>query len=58
MCFSTPQECSDGLFGESCGSFCGHCYEIKKCHHVTGICPKGCDPGYKGMNCKAGKSLP
>lgn len=55
MAFS-PLECDAGLFGENCSRFCGHCFEIKKCHHVTGICPKGCEPGYRGNDCKESKA--
>lgn len=44
-------ECDDGLFGENCAKFCGHCSGYKTCDHVTGICLNGCQPGYMGEDC-------
>lgn len=53
--FFFSSECNDGLFGENCTKFCGHCSGLKACHHETGICFKGCEPGYMGKGCRKGR---
>lgn len=47
-------ECSDGFYGEECSSSCGHCLNDSACHHVTGTCDQGCEPGYQAPNCTEG----
>lgn len=49
-----PSECDAGLYGENCIKSCGYCNGSKECHHVTGHCSKGCEPGYTGITCKKG----
>lgn len=47
-------ECLPGNFGQQCNNSCGHCFNQSACHHVTGICAKGCEPGYQSSNCTEG----
>lgn len=49
-------ECIEGYYGEECGSICGYCLDNTTCHHVTGSCDKGCQPGYQEPNCTLGDS--
>lgn len=44
-------ECEGGTFGFGCNKTCGNCKHMKDCHHVTGLCTHGCDPGYYGIRC-------
>lgn len=46
-------DCPFGFFGEGCSSQCGHCLH-QTCHHVTGVCEQGCEPGYQAPNCTEG----
>lgn len=47
-------ECRYGYYGERCSNECGHCLNNTACHHVTGTCVNGCEPGYKAPNCTKG----
>lgn len=47
-------ECSYGYYGERCSNKCGQCLNSTACHHVTGTCVNGCEPGYKAPNCTEG----
>lgn len=47
-------ECRYGYYGERCSNECGHCLNNTACHHVTGTCENGCEPGYKAPNCTDG----
>ncbi|XP_071118455.1 multiple epidermal growth factor-like domains protein 11 [Haliotis cracherodii] len=49
ICEVEIYECSGGTFGPNCSEFC-HCLN-STCDHVTGACPGGCRPGWKGDNC-------
>lgn len=51
LCLS---ECTIGYYGEQCNTSCGHCLNNSGCHHVTGACVKGCEPGYQEPTCKEG----
>lgn len=44
-------ECIHYKYGLDCSQSCGHCTENKQCHHINGVCPFGCDPGYMGVQC-------
>ena len=48
-------ECSDGTFGFNCNMACGMCYNNETCDRKSGVCPTGCDVGYKTENCDEGK---
>lgn len=43
--------CSDGYYGEHCDTRCGHCLNNATCHHISGACTQGCEPGYRGQKC-------
>ena len=43
--------CSNGTYGDDCGSNCGNCAEGTTCDKVTGDCPDGCENGYKPNKC-------
>jgi hypothetical protein len=45
--------CSYGTFGPNCDRFC-HC-KGDTCDQRTGVCPKGCLPGWMGSECDMGK---
>lgn len=47
-------ECKAGFYGKNCNTTCGKCLNSTTCHHITGSCDKGCDPGYEGLACKKG----
>lgn len=47
-------ECENGQYGQDCKNVCGHCADQLQCHHVNGVCLKGCNPGYTGNNCTQG----
>ena len=51
-------ECYLGFYGEGCVNNCSeHCLGAdNSCHHVTGTCDLGCDPGYLGALCTMGMS--
>ena len=38
-----------------CKFKCGRCRDGMACHHVTGRCVSGCEPGFTGQNCNNGK---
>lgn len=44
-------ECSIGWHGANCQ---GHCRNGTTCNHVTGLCDKGCDTGWTGVQCDKG----
>ena len=47
--------CFLGKYGVNCVTDCGHCSaDGESCDGVTGICPGGCEPGYKGDMCDTG----
>ncbi|KAK7101551.1 hypothetical protein V1264_019917 [Littorina saxatilis] len=48
--------CRDGLYGADCGEQCGQCAGSDTCSAVSGHCPNRCQPGWKGDNCKQGKT--
>ncbi|XP_061180803.1 scavenger receptor class F member 2-like [Saccostrea echinata] len=43
--------CSPGRYGRGCLKLCGHCVGNKTCHHVNGLCPGLCQPGYQQEKC-------
>nr|XP_022308872.1 uncharacterized protein LOC111114722 isoform X2 [Crassostrea virginica] len=45
------KECTNGTYGNGCQQRCGHCKDLKQCHHVNGTCLDGCGPGYEGEFC-------
>lgn len=47
-------ECRNNKYGLGCMDICGKCMHGEQCHHVTGICLRGCDKGRKGAKCKQG----
>lgn len=47
-------ECIAGFHGENCSFTCGKCLNSTACHHITGSCDQGCDPGFEGLTCKKG----
>lgn len=47
-------DCPFGFFGDGCSSQCGHCLHQTTCHHVTGVCEQGCEPGYQAPSCTEG----
>lgn len=47
-------ECKVGFYGEQCGSICGYCLDNGVCEYIIGYCFKGCEFGYKGINCIIG----
>ncbi|GFR82636.1 multiple epidermal growth factor-like domains 10, partial [Elysia marginata] len=52
-CQSDLRMCENGTFGENCTNICSlHCKGSGEvCHHVTGVCLNGCQPGYTGELC-------
>jgi hypothetical protein len=50
--FSTVlKECDNRKHGQDCQYDCGKCKSMKHCHHVSGACLSGCEPGFKGEKC-------
>ncbi|XP_052271480.1 multiple epidermal growth factor-like domains protein 10 [Dreissena polymorpha] len=43
--------CPSGVYGPQCALPCANCKDGAACHHVTGRCPAGCAPGFKGDKC-------
>nr|XP_022306912.1 receptor-type tyrosine-protein phosphatase T-like [Crassostrea virginica] len=44
--------CNGNTYGQECNTSCGNCINGEQCHHMTGICPNGCDKGvYDGDKC-------
>ncbi|KAK3778187.1 hypothetical protein RRG08_007558 [Elysia crispata] len=45
--------CLNGTYGDGCEIACSdHCAgDQNSCHHVSGACDQGCDPGYRGSLC-------
>ena len=41
-------ECEHGIFDHDCTETCGECVREEPCDPVSGTCPTGCGPGYKG----------
>lgn len=52
ICLFKFKECPDGKYGDGCRMDCGHCTDLKQCHHVNGTCLRGCAIGYIGDECK------
>lgn len=49
-------ECDDGTYGYSCVNYCsGHCLNDSPCNKQTGLCDRGCNPGYTNGNCSKSK---
>ncbi|XP_062620887.1 multiple epidermal growth factor-like domains protein 10 [Saccostrea cucullata] len=40
-----------GTYGVECRFKCGQCRDGVACHHVSGTCVSGCEPGYTGQAC-------
>lgn len=38
-------------YGNGCKYDCGYCSNCPQCHHITGMCSDGCEPGYKTDLC-------
>ena len=55
--YSDSTECVDGFYGDGCRNTCGHCTDMTQCHHVTGTCLEGCNPGYMGNDCMQGMDI-
>lgn len=54
--FKTVVECHYGTYGYNCVNNCsGHCRNDTPCNKQTGVCDKGCNPGYTGLDCKGSK---
>jgi len=50
--------CNAGYHGLNCDTKCGKCAEgFTTCSAVNGICPNGCDSGWKGPMCIHSKAL-
>ncbi|XP_046381850.2 low-density lipoprotein receptor-related protein 5-like isoform X1 [Haliotis rufescens] len=49
--FHKPASCPGGQYGVSCES-CGHCEEGGICEKTTGVCLRGCAPGYRMPMCR------
>lgn len=47
-------ECDGRTYGLNCIQTCGACINNSYCHHISGMCPWGCDNGFQGMNCNEG----
>lgn len=45
-------ECDDGFFGPNCIEKCNT--TCRNCNKTSGICDKGCKPGWKGLYCQDG----
>lgn len=43
--------CPDRFYGDNCSLSCGHCMHFDPCHHISGQCLNGCDPGWSGLHC-------
>ena len=39
------------FYGQDCEQKCGFCKNNSACHHESGHCDVGCDPGYVGDTC-------
>ncbi|WAQ98244.1 CED1-like protein, partial [Mya arenaria] len=50
ICEVVVLECPQGTFGTFCDQVC-RCAGGRACDRVTGICPSGCESGYKGDTC-------
>ena len=48
-------DCENRHYGEGCNITCGHCLNNAYCHHESGACLSGCEPGYHGKLCKSCK---
>ena len=47
--------CQRGTWGQNCRSKCGNCLGNSPCHHINGTCLEGCETGWLGFHCVAGK---
>lgn len=55
--FFETEECEDGTYGEDCAIYCsGHCLNESACNKETGLCERGCDPGYMNSLCSDRKT--
>ena len=48
--------CDVYTYGLDCKKRCGNCSGGVRCNHVTGTCPRGCDPGMHGDKCDKGNA--
>lgn len=48
-------ECNDGYFGPNCIEPCN--VTCRSCNKTSGICDKGCKPGWRGLYCQEGMFL-
>lgn len=49
------KECEDGTFGYECTKMCSsHCLDDSPCNKKTGVCDRGCSPGYINSDCGTG----
>lgn len=53
-CVISISECKLTTYGETCSMKCGQCKRKKHCHHITGICTRGCKKGFQGERCNKG----
>jgi hypothetical protein len=47
--------CPNGKYGIECFERCPFCLNRGPCHPETGVCERGCAPGYMGKSCDMGK---
>uniref|UniRef100_T1IXJ0 Tyrosine-protein kinase receptor n=1 Tax=Strigamia maritima TaxID=126957 RepID=T1IXJ0_STRMM len=43
--------CQSGHYGAGCSQVCGSCSGGSPCDRFSGICSRGCEPGWKGPRC-------
>ena len=57
--FYFATECRTGSFGPGCSNRCSTSCAgpDNSCHHISGACKSGCDPGYRGAKCEQSKLL-
>lgn len=49
-------DCDNRTYGYNCVYNCsGHCLDNSPCNKQTGLCDRGCNPGYTNSNCSKGK---
>lgn len=56
-CLSRSVACPVGFYGMNCSESCGFCKNRSDCDHVNGLCPNGCQSGYKDEKCELSKCL-
>lgn len=50
--FSCVEKCRNRTYGVNCSKQCGGCLNGTDCHHISGQCYQGCDPGwYQTTDC-------